>query len=75
MDTEYGVLTEKGREVINSILRDETVAIDTEQDILRIINKGESANTEFKSTLRWNIKDGQIDKEIELQLLKQLQVF
>lgn len=70
MDTEYGVLTEKGREVINSILRDETVAIDTEQDILRIINKGESANTEFKSTLRWNIKDGQIDKEIEFAVIK-----
>lgn len=70
MDTEFGILTEKGKSVLNSIIRDKTESIANEQELLRIIVNGESDKVEFKSTLRWNIKDNRADKEIEFAVIK-----
>lgn len=35
-----------------------------------IIAAGEGTNTEFKSTLRWNVKDAKVDKDIEFAVVK-----
>jgi ATP-dependent Lon protease len=40
-----------------------------------LIAQGESAQLEFKSTLRWNIKAGQKDKRIEHSVLKTIVAF
>ena len=43
--------------------------------LLQNINHGETTNLEFKSTLRWNIKKKDIDKNIELAVLKTIVAF
>ncbi len=40
------------------------------EDVMRLINSGESGSLEFKSTLRQNLKSGKPGKEIELAWLK-----
>ncbi len=47
----------------------------SEEDIRALIHKGESAELEFKSTLRWNLKTGKPDKKIELASLKSIVSF
>lgn len=44
-------------------------------DIKKLINAGESANVEFKSTIRKNLKSGKSGKEIELAWLKSVSGF
>lgn len=47
----------------------------TGEQILDLIRAGETDKTEFKSTLRWNIKAGKAGKEIELASMKTLSAF
>ncbi|WP_136809235.1 RNA-binding domain-containing protein [Desulfosediminicola flagellatus] len=44
-------------------------------DIKKLINAGESANVEFKSTIRKNLQSGKVGKEIELAWLKSVSGF
>ncbi len=44
-------------------------------EVLEIINTGEGANIEFKSSLRWNIKEGKKDSAIEHASLKTISAF
>lgn len=46
-----------------------------EEEIRALIDQGESAELEFKSTLRWNLKTGKPDKRIELASLKSIVAF
>lgn len=41
-----------------------------DQEILALIAQGESAQLEFKSTARWNLKDGKKDRTMEEVILK-----
>lgn len=53
-------------------------AIESQMDSNDLKNKikhGETATLEFKSTLRWNIKKGNTDKEIENSVLKTIVAF
>ncbi|GAK51755.1 putative transcriptional regulator [Candidatus Moduliflexus flocculans] len=43
---------------------------DKEQTLRTFLRQGESLTQEFKSTLRWNLKTGKPDKEIEIAWLK-----
>jgi len=44
-------------------------------EVLEIINTGEGANIEFKSSLRWNIKESKKDSAIEHASLKTISAF
>ena len=46
-----------------------------EEDLIALINKGENAELEFKSTLRWNLKTDKPDKNIEMATLKTIVAF
>jgi len=48
---------------------------DVNEELLKIINTGESYNTEFKSTLRVNLKTGKKDSIIEHACLKTIDAF
>jgi hypothetical protein len=47
----------------------------TENELIQLIEKGETDILEFKSTLRWNLKSGKAGKEIELACLKTVAAF
>lgn len=67
--THYEVL--KIKEFVDII-----IAADSESDSLfNIINSGESNNLEFKSTLRWNLRDNKKDTAIEHSALKTIAAF
>ena len=46
-----------------------------QQRIARILGEGENDRTEFKSTLRWSIKDKKIDHGVEVAWLKTVAAF
>ena len=46
-----------------------------EEEILALIQNGEGADLEFKSTLRWNLKTDKADKDVELASLKTIVAF
>lgn len=48
---------------------------ETEQEIRKLLDKGEGERLEFKSTLRFNLAAGKPGKEIELAVLKTLTAF
>ena len=48
---------------------------DMEKNLLSLVRRGESANLEFKSTMRKNLKTGKFGKEIELTWLKTVAAF
>lgn len=47
----------------------------TENELLQLIEQGETDTLEFKSTLRWNLKSGKAGKEIEMACLKTVAAF
>jgi hypothetical protein len=47
----------------------------TENELLQLIEQGETDTLEFKSTLRWNLRSGKAGKEIELACLKTVAAF
>jgi len=48
---------------------------DSPEEVLELIKKGESEKIEFKSTLRTNLYTKEIDKKIELSVLKTINAF
>src|SRR5690625_6416401 len=44
-------------------------------DLKQIINEGESSILEFKSTLRWNIRESRHDKKMEEVIMKSIVAF
>lgn len=65
--------------ILNSFLEENSDLIGMEdrerEDILRIIEDGESEWTEFKSTLRVNLNTGEPDKRMERAVLKTIVAF
>ncbi len=59
------------RDLPNNVVRETHFAT----DVQRLINLGEGATLEFKSTLRMNINTGKNDKNIELAWLKSVSAF
>jgi len=49
--------------------------IKTERDIMEIIQSGENGFLEFKSTLRWDIRENTINKKMEEIILKSISSF
>jgi DNA-binding response OmpR family regulator len=52
-----------------------TQAISPEERIKQIIAEGENDRTEFKSTLRWSMKENKIDHGVEIAWLKTVAAF
>src|SRR6185369_351200 len=50
-------------------------SISPEERITQIIAEGENDRTEFKSTLRWNLKENKIDHGVEIAWLKTIAAF
>src|SRR5215471_13334570 len=46
-----------------------------EQQITQIIGEGENDHTEFKSTLRWSVKEKKVDHGVEIAWLKTVAAF
>ncbi len=46
-----------------------------QEDLVGIIKSGESGSLEFKSTLRWNVREAKFDKKIEEIILKSISAF
>ncbi len=63
-----------GREVTGTAAR-EKYSEAGEEEIRALIERGESAELEFKSTLRWNLKSSKPDKKIEYASLKSIVSF
>jgi uncharacterized protein with ParB-like and HNH nuclease domain len=49
--------------------------IKTEIDLEEIIESGEHSFLEFKSTMRWNVREGKLDKKMEEIILKSVAAF
>lgn len=47
----------------------------SEEKLLSLIDNGEDGESEFKSTMRWNLKSNKLGKEIELAWLKTVVAF
>jgi predicted HTH transcriptional regulator len=45
------------------------------QTVLELINKGESSRVEFKSSLRWDVRQGKVNKQLELIIAKTIAGF
>ena len=81
---EYRAFLEKRREMMAQIIRkgyqtltagsDSEAAIE-KLDLAAVIESGESEAVEFKSTLRVNLHTGEVDKRMELSVLKTLAGF
>lgn len=50
-------------------------AVLPQQGVDCLIDKGESGRTEFKSTLRWDIKKRMVNSDLEKQLIQQMAAF
>jgi uncharacterized protein with ParB-like and HNH nuclease domain len=50
-------------------------AVSAEIDLLDVIQSGEHDFVEFKSTMRWNIRENQVDKKMEEIILKTIAAF
>jgi len=68
------LLAEKLNHFLNniSIIKDD---IKTEIDLDEIISDGEDSFHEFKSSLRWNFREGRVDKKMEETILKTIAAF
>jgi hypothetical protein len=53
----------------------ETVLHQNENEIVKLINQGESTTLEFKSSARWNLKENKPDKTMEEVILKTVAAF
>lgn len=78
----YEKFIEKRREMLSEKLNEflENISV-TEQnikstvDVQRIIDSGEDRFIEYKSSMRWNIRENKADKEIEKMILKTVSGF
>ena len=52
-----------------------TPAMSPEQRVREIISQGENDHTEFKSTLRWSVKESKVDHGVEIAWLKTVAAF
>jgi hypothetical protein len=46
-----------------------------QKDLVEIIKSGEGSSLEFKSTLRWNVREKRLDKKMEEIILKSISAF
>lgn len=46
-----------------------------ERNVVEIISEGENKHIEFKTTLRWNVKESRVDKKMEEIVLKSISAF
>ena len=53
----------------------ETEEVVTTVSLAEMIDKGESDELEFKSTLRWDVKEGKVNKKLEEIILKSVAAF
>lgn len=53
----------------------ETAETDVEMDIEEIIAQGESNGLEFKSSLRWDYREGKVNPKLEIEILKSITAF
>jgi uncharacterized protein with ParB-like and HNH nuclease domain len=68
------ILAEKLNHFLNNIsLTPEKIR--TEIDIKEVIQSGEHGYLEFKSTMRWNLREAKIDKKMEEIILKSISAF
>ncbi len=49
--------------------------IKKKDELSKLIKEGESKNVEFKASLRWDIKKGAVNKEIELVIMRSIVAF
>ena len=78
----YEKFIEKRREMLSEKLNDflENISV-TEQnikstvDVQKIIDSGEDRFIEYKSSMRWNLRESKADKEIEKMILKTISGF
>lgn len=49
--------------------------VNVENEVLLIIKSGENDTTEFKSTLRWDLKENKINKDMEYEVIKTIAAF
>lgn len=68
-----GMLSDELNAFLEGITKTEDTAIDTPLE--ELISEGESAELEFKSTLRWSLKGGCVDKRLEDVILKSIAAF
>jgi len=69
-----GIITE----AINDFIKNFLLAQHDQQDevnISQLISQGENAKLEFKSTFRWDIRNGQVNKQMEKSVLKTVAAF
>ena len=67
------ILANELNEFLNNITKTEDLI--TEISIDDLIKEGESNELEFKSSLRWNYENNNIDKKMELVILKSISAF
>ena len=74
LDARRTLLTERLNFFLNniSITRDD---IKPEIDIEELIHSGENSFLEFKSSLRWNVRESRLDKKMEEIILKSIAAF
>ncbi len=68
------LLAEKLNHFLNNISITEEY-IKAEIDIKELIEAGESGIIEFKSTIRWNVREARVDKKMEEIILKSISAF
>jgi len=68
------IFTTVKRSKSNQLIKDES-NIFTDEELLRLISKGETEFVEFKSSLRWDYREEKINKILETVILKSISAF
>lgn len=69
------VVKDRLREVSSRLPIPSTISTVEKNYIHSLITKRETGTIEFKSTLRWNIREGKIDKQMEQEVVKAVAAF
>lgn len=73
LDKRRELIAEGINSFMNSLLKEELE--EKEKSVDEIISKGESNNIEFKSSLRWDVKKEEFNKNLEKPILKTISAF
>ena len=73
LDKRREMLAKELNEFLNNLEMTETIEADT--DLINIIRAGENSEVEFKTTMRYDMRENKVNKKLEEVILKTIAAF
>jgi hypothetical protein len=74
-DKNYGILTEEGESAFHRIVNSTPLKTLVKENIIEAIRAGENNQTEFKSSLRWDLRSNKVNSDLEFVIIKSICAF